>query len=187
MMMKDGPCYTFLLHLKLSSPHHALVFIKQLLCIKVPFFTSCASSLFFSILDKFFLFWLVFYYYTLLHSKFSSLCHTPLITNVSWHKSCLNFLLVWLLEKFSFFLVNILVLSIIVHKVVFISLLFALLCPSETFSIFLVDYLLLHILICIRALITWLCVPRLSSLIAFTCKIVHHSSFPPFFCLFCFV
>jgi hypothetical protein len=56
MMMKDGPCSALLLRLKLSSPHRALVLIKQLLCTKVLSLTSCASSLLFSAFDRFFCF-----------------------------------------------------------------------------------------------------------------------------------
>jgi len=55
------------------------------------------------VLDKFFLFWSIFYCCTLLRSKLSSPCHTPFVTNISLHKSCLTFLFVWFLEKFSFF------------------------------------------------------------------------------------
>jgi hypothetical protein len=59
--------------------------------------------------------------------------------------------------------------------------------PWEAFSVFLVNFLLLHITTCSRALITWLHTPKLSSLITPTCKTIHHSSFPLFFYLFCFV
>ncbi len=52
--MKDSPCRAILLRLKLSSPHRTLVLIKQLLCTEAPSFTSCRSSLFFFVLDKFF-------------------------------------------------------------------------------------------------------------------------------------
>jgi hypothetical protein len=104
MMMKDSPCCAILLLLKLSSPHCTLVFIKQLLCTEAPYFTICRSSLLLFVLDKFFfLFWLVLYCCTLLHSNLSSPCCTPFVTNVFSHKSCLNFSFVWLLEKFSLF------------------------------------------------------------------------------------
>jgi hypothetical protein len=103
LMMKDNPCCAFLLRLKLSSPHRTLVLIKQLLCTEAPSFTSCIGSLLFFVLDKFFLFWLVFYCCTLLHSNLSSPCCTPFVTNVFSHKSWLSFSFIWLLEKFSFF------------------------------------------------------------------------------------
>ncbi len=101
MMMKDSRCHALLLHLKLSSPHYTLVLLKKLLlCIEVPSFTSCTSFL---SLTSFFLFWSILYCCTLLRSKLSSPCHTPFVTNISLHKSCLTFLFVWFLEKISFF------------------------------------------------------------------------------------
>jgi hypothetical protein len=101
MMMKDGLLCALLLCSKLSSPHRALVLIKQFLCTKVLSFTSCASSLLFSTLDRFFCFGQ--FCCTLLHSQLSSPCLVPFVKNVSSHKNCLSFQFVWFFEKFSFF------------------------------------------------------------------------------------